>query len=103
MGQMLSTRRDLLPEIYIRELESLQTKASPESWDAIEQALQERLGQPLTEVFSHVNPVPLASASVAQVHQATLLDGTDVVLKIQRPGALDQVALDTDIILRLTR
>ncbi len=103
MGQMLSTRQDLLPEVYIRELESLQTKASPEPWDAIEQALRERLGQPLEDIFSHVNPVPLASASVAQVHQATLLDGTEVVLKVQRPGALDQVTLDTDIILRLSR
>lgn len=103
LGQMLSTRRDLLPETYIRELESLQSHASPEPWEAIERALLERLGRPLEEVFSHVNPVPLAAASVAQVHQATLLDGTEVVLKIQRPGALGQVALDMDIILRLAR
>ena len=103
MGQMLSTRRDLLPEIYIHELESLQTSASPETWGSIEAAIEERLGQPLAKVFSHVSPIPLAAASVAQVHEATLLDGTQVVLKVQRPGALDQVALDTDIILRLTR
>ena len=103
MGQMLSTRRDLLPEAYIRELESLQSNAAPEPWEAIRDALEKGLGRPLDEVFSHVNPVPLAAASVAQVHQATLLDGSDVVLKIQRPGALDQVTLDTDIILRLAR
>ncbi|MFQ4149182.1 AarF/UbiB family protein [Arthrobacter sp. LAPM80] len=103
LGQMLSTRRDLLPEPYIRELETLQTKAAPETWESIETAIEERLGRPLGEVFSHVNPVPLAAASVAQVHEATLLDGTDVVLKVQRPGALDQVGLDTDIILRLAR
>lgn len=103
LGQMLSTRRDLLPEVYIRELESLQSNASPEPWESIEAAIAESLGRPLTEVFSAVNPVPLAAASVAQVHQATLMDGTEVVLKVQRPGALDQVNLDTDIILRLAR
>ncbi len=103
LGQMLSTRRDLLPAAYIRELESLQSNASPEPWESMETAIEDSLGRPLAEVFSHVDPVPLAAASVAQVHRATLLDGTDVVLKVQRPGALDQVTLDTDIILRLAR
>ncbi|MHA7268771.1 ABC1 kinase family protein [Arthrobacter sp. HLT1-20] len=101
LGQMLSTRRDLLPEAYIRELETLQTKANPEPWEVIEAAVVERLGRPLEEVFAEVNPVPLAAASVAQVHQAMLLDGTEVVIKVQRPGALEQVNLDTDIIIRL--
>lgn len=103
LGQMLSTRRDLLPAAYIRELEKLQTQAAPESWENIRPAIVERLGRPLEEVFAEVNPVPLAAASVAQVHQATLLDGTEVVIKVQRPGALDQVNLDTDIIVRLAR
>ncbi|WP_253901584.1 AarF/ABC1/UbiB kinase family protein [Arthrobacter sp. PAMC 25486] len=103
LGQMLSPRRDLLPEVFIRELESLQSNAAPEPWEAIQLAITESLGRPLAEVFSQVDPVPLAAASVAQVHQATLLDGSDVVLKVQRPGALDQVTLDTDIILRLAR
>ncbi|WP_315913330.1 AarF/ABC1/UbiB kinase family protein [Arthrobacter sp. lap29] len=69
----------------------------------MEPAIEKSLGQPLPAVISYVNPVPLAAASVAQVHQATLLDGSDVVLKAQRPNALDQVTLDTDIILRLAR
>lgn len=103
LGQMLSTRRDLLPEAFIRELELLQSDASPEPWEAIESAIEKSLGRPLPEVFSHVSTVPLAAASVAQVHQATLLDGSDVVLKVQRPDALNQVTLDTDIILRLAR
>ena len=101
LGQMLSTRQDLLPGTYIRELQTLQTKATPEPWERISEAIQERLGRPVAEVFQDINPVPLAAASVAQVHQATLLDGTSVVVKVQRPGALDQVSLDTDIILRL--
>lgn len=103
MGQMLSTRRDLLPAAYIHQLEKLQTNASPEPWERIKVAIVERLGRPLEEVFLSVNPAPLAAASVAQVHRAELLDGTQVVIKVQRPGALDQVTLDTDIIIRLAK
>jgi len=101
LGQMLSTRRDLLPGVYIRELETLQTKATPEPWESIEAAIAERLGRPLSEVFAEVDTTPLAAASVAQVHPAVLLDGTPVVIKVQRPGALEQVDLDSDIIIRL--
>ncbi|WP_245933542.1 ABC1 kinase family protein [Arthrobacter livingstonensis] len=103
LGQMLSTRRDLLPGAYIRELETLQSNATVESWETIAAAVEERLGRPLPEVFSEVDQVPLAAASVAQVHRAVLLDGTPVVIKVQRPGALDQVNLDMDIIIRLAR
>lgn len=103
LGQMLSTRRDLLPAAYIAQLEKLQTNATPEPWERIETAIMERLGRPLPEVFRSVDPVPLAAASVAQVHKAVLLDGTSVVIKVQRPGALDQVNLDTDIIIRLAK
>lgn len=103
LGQMLSTRRDLLPAAYIAQLEKLQTNAVPEPWERIEAAIVERLGRPLPEVFFSVDPVPLAAASVAQVHKAVLLNGTSVVIKVQRPGALDQVNLDTDIIIRLAK
>lgn len=103
LGQMLSTRRDLLPAAYIRELETLQTNASPEPWEKIMAVAEEQLGRPLSEIFSEVDPTPLAAASVAQVHQAVLWDGTPVVLKVQRPGALAQVNLDTDIIIRLAK
>lgn len=103
LGQMLSTRRDLLPESYIQELSMLQTKASPETWEAISVAIEDRLGRPLEEVFLSVDKPPLAAASVAQVHRAVLLDGTPVVIKVQRPSALGQVDLDTDIIVRLAR
>lgn len=103
LGQMLSTRRDLLPAAYIRELETLQTKANPEPWERIQAAAEEQLGRPLSEIFSKVDPTPLAAASVAQVHQGVLWDGTEVVLKVQRPGALAQVNLDTDIIIRLAK
>lgn len=101
LGQMLSTRRDVLPPAYVHELESLQTQVSPEPWSVIEPAIEERMGRSLDSVFSRIDATPLAAASVAQVHEATLLDGTDVIVKVQRPKALNQVNQDLDIILRL--
>ncbi|GAA4513846.1 ABC1 kinase family protein [Brevibacterium yomogidense] len=103
MGQMLSTRRDILPAVFVEELESLQTSVAPEPWEVIEPALADRVGGDLDAVFRQVNSTPLAAASVAQVHEATLLDGTQVIVKIQRPKALEQVTRDLDIILRLAR
>ncbi|EMY32838.1 hypothetical protein D477_018049 [Arthrobacter crystallopoietes BAB-32] len=103
LGQMLSTRRDLLPEPYIRELSKLQTHAEPEPWSAIEPAIRTYLGRELNEVFAWVNPQPLASTSVAQVHEGSLLSGQSVVLKVQRPLALRQVRRDVDIVLRMAR
>jgi ubiquinone biosynthesis protein len=101
LGQMLSTRRDILPPVFVHELETLQTQVSPEPWSVIEPAIEERLGRPISEVFSRIDSTPLAAASVAQVHEAKLLDGTEVIVKVQRPKAVDQVAQDLDIILRL--
>lgn len=109
LGQMLSTRSDLLPAAYIRELSRLQSEVQPEPWDRIRQALDRELGKPALDVFSHVDHIPLAAASVAQVHTATLgpvgPDHTrqEVVLKIQRPSALEQVGLDISIIEQLAR
>jgi len=101
LGQMLSTRRDILPAAFIRELETLQTQVTPEPWSVIEPAIADRLGRPIGEEFASIDPHPLAAASVAQVHEATLLDGTEVIVKVQRPKALNQVSQDLDIILRL--
>ncbi|GHH68353.1 ubiquinone biosynthesis protein UbiB [Streptosporangium violaceochromogenes] len=103
LGQMLSTRRDLIPEVFADRLATLQTRAEPEPWPQIERAVEEELGASLGEVFRTVDSSPLASASVAQVHAARLLDGTPVVLKVQRPGARRQVTSDVEIILRLAR
>ncbi|MDA2809365.1 AarF/UbiB family protein [Nocardiopsis sp. RSe5-2] len=102
-GQMLSTRPDLVPEVFTRELSALQTRAEPEPWPRIERAVADALGRPVGEVFASVDPEPLAAASVAQVHAAELHDGTRVVLKVQRPGAQRQVEADMDILLRLGR
>lgn len=101
LGQVLSTRRDLIPEPYLSALASLQTKATTLPWSIVRDVIEGDLGRPIAEVYADVEPEPLAAASVAQVHRATLLDGTPVVVKVQRPAARAQVEADADIIDRL--
>ncbi|WP_250038238.1 ABC1 kinase family protein [Paractinoplanes maris] len=101
IGQLLSTRRDLLPAEFADELTALQDKATPVPWPEIEAVLTAELGRPVDEVFREIDREPLAAASVAQVHPARLLDGTEVVVKVQRPGITRIVERDLDILLRL--
>lgn len=103
LGQVLSTRQDVLPPVFVAELATLQDRVPPAPWDDVRAAAEAELGRPLDAVFAHVDPEPLASASVGQVHAATLPDGTAVVLKVQRPGARRQVELDLEILDRLGR
>ena len=103
LGQLLSTRRDLLPRNYTVALASLQSGATTLPWPAIRTVIEAEIGAPLGTVFASVDETPLAAASVAQVHTGTLLDGSPVVLKVQRPGAGAQVAADVDIIVRLAQ
>lgn len=103
LGQMLSTRADLLPAAYVVELTRLTNRAEPESWDAVRAVLEAELGRPVEEAFASIDPVPLAAASVAQVHAARLRDGREVVVKVQRPGAVASVTQDVEILLRLAR
>ena len=101
LGQMLSSRPDLLPEAYVSELSMLQSNVPPEPWPRIRPVLEREMGRPLGEVFEHVDEVPVAAASVAQVHLARLVGGEEVVVKIQRPEARRQALADLDIVLRL--
>ncbi|AJT42278.1 ABC1 kinase family protein [Psychromicrobium lacuslunae] len=103
LGQMMSTRADLLPVEYITELAKLQTKAEPEEWQALEAQIDSAFGTPWRQVLNSISSKPLASASVAQVHSAKLLSGEAVVVKVQRPAALAQVKVDLDIIERFAR
>ena len=100
-GQALSTRRDLLPPEFTAELGRLQEGASPLPWEQIEQVLAAELGG--TDMFAEIDREPLASASIAQVHAATLLTGERVVVKVLRPGVTPLVERDLDIIARLAR
>ncbi len=101
IGQLLSTRHDLLPAEFADELTALQDKATPVPWSEIDAVLTAELGRPVDEVFREIEREPLAAASVAQVHAARLLDGTEVVVKVQRPGITRIVERDLDILLRL--
>ena len=101
LGQQLSTRRDLLPVEFVDELTTLQDAAAPVRWDTAESVLARDLGRPVSEVFETIDPSPIAAASIAQVHAARLLDGSEVVVKLQRPGIESVVERDLDILTRL--
>lgn len=98
LGQILSTRSDLLPEPFIEELRKLQDSVLPVEWPLIREVLQEELGRPPEEVFASIDPQPIGSASLSQVHAAMLPDGTEVALKIQRPGIREIVETDLEIL-----
>jgi ubiquinone biosynthesis protein len=98
LGQVLATRRDLLPDVFADELSKLQADVAPIPVAEIEQVLADELP---AGVFASFDPVPLAAASIAQVHRATLRCGAEVVVKVQRPGAKDVVRRDLDIIARV--
>ncbi|NED95503.1 AarF/ABC1/UbiB kinase family protein [Phytoactinopolyspora alkaliphila] len=101
MGQILATRKDLLPAEVTAELARLQDDAAPVPWQDVEAVLRAELGAPISEVFAEIDPVPLAAASVGQVHVARLHTGDDVVVKVQRPGIRPVVERDLDIAARL--
>lgn len=101
LGQQLSTRRDLLPPEFVDELSLLQDAAQPLTWEQVHGTLAQEWGRRPEDVLASIDQQPLGSASIAQVHAATLHDGSDVVLKVQRPGIADQVDRDLDIVKRL--
>ncbi len=103
LGQMLSTRPDLLPPSYIAELSKLQDEVPPVPWSEIEQVLEAELDKPLDEIFGYVDPTPLAAASLAQVHAAKLIDRQKVVIKVQRPNIMTTIKTDLEIIQDLAR
>jgi ubiquinone biosynthesis protein len=98
LGQLLSTRPDLLPSSYIDALSTLQSNVPAVPWSEVQPVLQRSLNRPLEEVFRQVQPDAIAAGSIAQVHRATLLDGREVALKIQRPGIDTVVAQDIQLI-----
>ena len=94
-GQLLSTRRDLLPTVYANELEKLQDKVPPEDFTKIEKILHDTYQCPPEDIFSEFDKTPVGSASVAQVHRAILKDsGNEVAVKILRPNVKQRIAGD---------
>jgi ubiquinone biosynthesis protein len=103
LGQVLSTRSDLLPRDVIAELSGLQDDVAPARAADIEALLAAELGAPVHKVFAWFDPEPLAAGSIAQAHRARLGSGEQVVVKVQRPGVGALVERDLDIMLRLAR
>jgi ubiquinone biosynthesis protein len=98
LGQMLSTRTDLLPPAYQHELAKLQDAAPPIPIEAVHETIIVELGQSLEQAFATFDATPLAAASIGQAHLATLQDGTEVVVKVRRPGAVEQVDEDLKLL-----
>ncbi|MBY0471598.1 AarF/ABC1/UbiB kinase family protein [bacterium] len=95
LGQLLSTRQDLLPESFIDEFVKLQDNVPPIPFAAVKTAIETELKGKLEDLYADFNPAPIGAASIAQVHEATLKTGEKVVVKVQRPG-IDKT-IDTDI------
>lgn len=102
-GQALSTRKDLLPEDIADELVKLQDKVPPFSNETARQIIEQQLGQKISEAFAEFGTSPLASASVAQVHTATLKSGEKVIVKVLRPDIEDRIHSDVDLLYELAR
>lgn len=97
IGQMLSLRSEILPKAYCDALSSLQMDADPLPFDEIKQALESIYGERFSSIFASIDPKPLGSASLAQVHKAVLSNGDVVAVKVQRPGVRATMAQDIDV------
>ena len=97
VGQILSTRTDIMPSDFVQELVKLQNSLTPLSVDIIEKTISEELHRPVSEIFRSFDPNPLGVASIGQAHAATLHDDTEVVVKVRKPGVVEQVTEDLDI------
>ena len=102
LGQMLSVRPDLVPENFINEFQKLQDEVQPFSVEQARAEIEVQLGQPVEQLFSSFDEIPLAAASIAQVHRAVIKDDEQVVVKIQRPNIRSVIETDLNIIFDLT-
>lgn len=103
LGQILSTRTDIIPEPVADELQKLQDNVPPFSFEEARALIEEELQGGIDELFASFNPEPVASASVSQVYHAKMHSGYSVAVKVQRPGVLDVIETDMAILLKLAR
>lgn len=103
VGQLFSTRADLFPTEYVEELSKLQDKVPAFSYEQVESIIEEELGKPIPSLFSSFDPIPLAAASLGQVHRARLHSGEEVVVKVQRPGLKKLFTIDLAILKGIAR
>jgi ubiquinone biosynthesis protein len=101
LGQVLSTRPDLVPADIVSELAKLQDEVPPFSFEEVKEVVQTEFGTPAEALFEQLDPQPLASASIGQVHRARLKDGEAVAVKFQRPGIQKIIEVDLEIMLHL--
>jgi ubiquinone biosynthesis protein len=97
LGQILSMRQDLIPPEYVNEFSKLQDDVQPFGMGEVEKLIREELGSETKDLFEYFEPVPIAAASIGQVHRAKLKSGEDVVVKVQRPGIRKIINSDLDI------
>lgn len=100
IGQIMSSREDMFSERYCKELMKLRDEVAPLDYEKIKVVLSEEYGCQIDEIFSNIELIPLGSASIAQVHRATLISGEDVVIKVQRPGIYEMMERDIALIRR---
>ncbi|HTR42484.1 MAG TPA: AarF/UbiB family protein [Pseudomonadales bacterium] len=101
IGQLLASRSDLLPEVYLKPLERLQDSVKPFPFEEVEQIILSELGARISKAFSDFDPKPIAAASLGQVHFAALRDGRSVIVKVQRPEIRKQIAEDFEVLTQI--
>ena len=94
IGQIMSMRQDMLPPEYCDELTKLRTEVAAMPFSTVKSVIESEYGKPLSSIFAEIDPTPLGSASIAQVHAAVLRDSSRVVVKVQRPDIHDTMARD---------
>ena len=98
LAQVLSTRPDLIPSTYTQEFERLQDRVPPFPYEEARAIIEEEITEPFETVFRQFERIPIAAASIAQVHRAVLMDGTKVIVKVQRPEIRENLESDMDIL-----
>ena len=99
LGQFIASSPTLFPAEFVEEFQACLDKSPTVPYSVIRSIIEEELNKPISEIYSSVDPVPLASASIAQVHRATLLDGTEVVIKVRKPGVDATLKADLSVLL----
>ncbi|OKH12252.1 hypothetical protein NIES592_18760 [Fischerella major NIES-592] len=103
VGQLFSTRADIFPSEYVEELSKLQDKVPAFTYEQVETIIEQELGKKIPELFASFEPIPLAAASLGQVHKAVLRSGEAVVVKVQRPGLKKLFEIDLKILKGIAR
>jgi predicted unusual protein kinase regulating ubiquinone biosynthesis (AarF/ABC1/UbiB family) len=103
LGQLLSTRADLLPPPYLDALARLQDQIEPFSFEEVDRIVSSEIGVRISKAFADFNPEPLGAASLAQVHRATMRDGREVVVKVQRPNIREQIVDDLEALVEIAQ